>query len=439
MSSRIRLVAGLVGLSVLAAACSATITIGPTPTPTPPPPTGETPSPVPTGPGSAAAALAELCTIPKPSGPTGATPEGPTPPAIAQVEREVEQVRGLTFTERVAAQPLTQAELVDRLLDTFDDSYPKDYLDRRSLAWQTIGVIPPAASIRAALETFASGQVIGFYVPTTGELVFIGSKDPSPIEEITLAHELTHAIDDQHFGLERIDSLGAKCQDEAATAAIATVEGSAQYFSLQVARRFLTPDEQLSLLNQTAPPLGDVPPFIVREQLWPYTAGFEFITALQQRGGLDAVNGAIEDFPVSSEQIIHPERYPGDLPQPVDVPDLAPQLGSGWGDLDVQQVGEEWLAHMLELRIDPSVGDPAAAGWDGGIYRAWRNGDHVTVLLSTVWDTPDDAQDFADALQQWFAAGGLGQHVFALPVSGNRVIAGFATDEESLSALRAAA
>ena len=83
---------------------------------------------------------------------------------------------------------------------------------------------------------------------------------------------------------------------------------------------------------------------------------------------------ALTTFPVSTEQILHPERWPNDVPQPVDVPDLGPALGAGWRDLDVMTVGEAWLQLMLALRLDAGDAERAAAGWDGGIYRAWTDG-----------------------------------------------------------------
>ena len=88
---------------------------------------------------------------------------------------------------------------------------------------------------------------------------------------------------------------------------------------------------------------------------------------------------------------MHPERYPNDTPQPVDVPDLGPALGDGWRDLDVMTVGEVWLQLMLELRLDADDAGRAAAGWDGGIYRAWTDGTQTAVVLRTVWDSTEDA------------------------------------------------
>jgi hypothetical protein len=119
------------------------------------------------------------------------------------------------------------------------------------------------------------------------------------------------------------------------------------------------------------------------------------VTALSNDGGVDAVDDAFRDMPVSTEQILHPERYPNDAPTPVDVEDLAPALGTAWEDLDVQEVGEGWLLLALELRLDDAAAQEAAAGWDGGVYRAWTDGRDVAAVLSTV-DSPGDAAAPAD-------------------------------------------
>jgi hypothetical protein len=427
---RRRLAAGAVVLAFATAACTITFGNGPPdPTRLSPDPS---PSPVPTGPGSAAAVMKRLCEAPKAGSGSDVTPEGPTPPVIATVERQVEAVRGLQYTSHVAVKALTQEQMARRLTKNFDKTYPVDFYARRSQAWGTIGVIPEGTSIREALLAFQTGQVVGFYNPANKQLVYIGDSDLSQTERFILAHELTHAIDDQHYGLGRLDSIVAKCDDEAFTAGLGAVEGSAQFFATQVIRQF---PSDAPLGGGDGGSLEGVPPFISNLQLWPYGAGMAFIQDLDDRGGTALVDRALISFPVSTEQIIHPERFPNDTPQPVDVPDLGTDLGTGWRDLDVMTVGEAWLQLMLELRLDANGADRASAGWDGGLYRAWTDGAHTAVVLRTVWDTPEDAQEFADAMGDWT---GENADAFVAPPDGVHVDVGFASDASTLSALRAA-
>ncbi len=150
------------------------------------------------------------------------------------------------------------------------------------------------------------------------------------------------------------------------------------------------------------------------------------------------INAAFENPPVSTEQIIHPERYPNDVPTPVDVPDLSGELGPGWDDLDVEEVGEMWLDQALRLRLEGlRRRSRRRPGWDGGIYRAWTNGDRVAIVLATAWDTKADAAAFAEAMQRWIDDSG--QPATVLPVEGTGVRVLFASDAPTLSTLESAA
>jgi len=414
--------------------------------------TSETPavvSPEPTGStspsgetGSAAAALERLCTVepPKVDGAgSDVPPEGPTPPEIQQVMDELEEIRGFGFDHPVVAEPVTQREIAEGFRESLDAGFPEDLSERRSLTWQTIGVISAGTEIRDELSEYGGSQVIGYYDTQTEELVFLGGEDPTPLESVTLAHELTHAIDDQRFGLERLDSLSAECRDDRSAGALALVEGSATFFMYQWARTFLTPDEQVELVRESASqeqPATDVAPFIEALQIWPYTAGLSFVTALQQRGGVDAIDAAFTELPVSSEQVMHPERYPNDVPTPLDVEDLGPDLGAGWEDLDVMEVGEVWLETAFKLRLGDEESETGAAGWDGGLYRAWTDGDAVAVVLETAWDSEQDATEFADAMRVWLAEGDTVGEVVEPEGSIVRVLV--TSDAVTLEALRAA-
>lgn len=362
--------------------------------------------PVRTGEARAIGAMRELCVGPTPTSTDddGSPPE--TPADVRQVESQVEQVRGLQFLREVAVQPVSADEIAGKLEGAFDETYPKAFYDRRSVAWQTIGVMPRDIDIREALLAFQTGQVAGFYNPVDGELVYRADGDLDLVERVTLAHELTHAIDDQHFDLSRIDRVAASCRDEAFQAALGAVEGSAQFFSIKVLFEFPPDDGDFSGLGDGGGMPDGVPPFMVDLQLWPYTAGQSFVTALDGRGGTAEIDSALRRFPVTTEQILHPERFPHDVPARVDVPDLSRELGPAWGDLDVMQVGEAWLAAMLGLRLDSATAEAAAAGWDGGLYRAFTDGDDAAVVLATVWDSGADADAFAQALREWLDAEG---------------------------------
>ncbi|HET6712588.1 MAG TPA: hypothetical protein VFI59_02625 [Actinomycetota bacterium] len=366
--------------------------------------TGLTVDPVHTGEERALGAMRALCVGPTPTGTDDDGAPADTPADVEELEAQVEQVREREFLRDVVVQPVSADEIAAKLEGAFDETYPKEFYDRRSVAWQTIGVLPDTGSIRDALLAYQTGQVVGFYNPLDGELVYRADGDLDLLERVTLAHELTHAIDDQHFDLARIDEVAAACRDEAFQAALGAVEGSAQFFSIRVLFEFPPADGDFSGLDGGGGMPDAVPPFVAELQLWPYAAGQSFITQLDANGGVAEIDEALRTFPLTTEQILHPERYPSDRPSPVDVPDLSSELGDGWGDLDVMQVGEAWLAAMLGLRLESATADAAAAGWDGGLYRAFTDGDDAAVVLATAWDSRADADAFEQAAREWFAA-----------------------------------
>jgi hypothetical protein len=408
-------------LSLVATACTARDSS--------PSPAGD-PVDVRTGQTTAAQAMRRLCIQPHIE--AGPVTEVPTPPAIAEVESQVESVRGLRFKRPVNVEPVSAAEIDRRIGKYLEDYYPQRFYARRSDAWATIGAIPRNVDILEALGRYQQGQVLGFYNSQNEELVYTGDADLNRIEQFVLAHELTHAIDDQHFDLDRIDELASRCDDERLLAALGAVEGSANHFATQVILRF--PVSEIGDISGGS--TAGVPQMIVDLQLYPYADGQAFVDALADEGGSEAIDRALESFPITTEQILHPARFPDDLPERLDVPAFAPTFGDGWRDHDVMPVGELWLRVLLDLRLEEEAAERAAAGWDGGIYRAWSDGEDVAVVLRTVWDSPAEAREFRDQLVRWTEE--ASRPAIVAEADGLEVDAGFASDETLLPALRSA-
>jgi hypothetical protein len=383
-----------------------------------------------TGPTTAMQAMRKLCVQPRIV--AGPVPHRPTPPAIAEVESQVEAVRGLKFVRPVSVEPISPAEMDRRIRDYSKAYYPRRFYARRTNAWATIGAIPKGVGILEALERYQQGQVLGFYNSQNEELVYTGDEQLTRIEQFILAHELTHAIDDQHFDLDRLDELALTCNDERFEAALGTVEGSANHFATQTVLRF--PITEIGDIPGGS--VEEVPPLIVELQQYPYTSGQAFIDALADEGGPAAVNRVLRTYPTTTEQVLHPERFPDDTPQRIDVPDFAPTFGPRWHDHDVMLVGEVWLRALLDSRLEEPAAERAAAGWDGGIYRAWTDGRDVAVVMRTVWDTPKDASEFRDVLERFI--GERQGPALVFEASGNTVNAGFASSLDIMLELESA-
>jgi hypothetical protein len=372
---------------------------------------------------------------------TQASPQAATerlPAPIAKVAGEVEQVRGLQFKHQLVAEAVSQSKIARMLQQGLDEGFPKDEAARTAQAWTAIGVIPKGTDLRQAVEDFQSSQVVGFYDNEAGRLVIIGTTAPTPYQRFVLAHELTHALQDQNFNLGRVDRLDRTCQDERVEAFLSLIEGDAVETSVEWATQNLTPSEITAFDKEASdftPPPSSVPAFVQKLLVWPYVPGRTFVQALQARGGEQAVDRAFQNPPSSTEQILHPEKYPAEKPVTVNVPDFGPKLGTGWKDLEFEDVGEGWFRLMLELRLPDTSAEAAAAGWSGAQYRAWTDADgHTAVVLDTAWDTERDASEFAQAMGKWL----VDKPGTVLPASGKTVRVLFASDQGTLDRLTAA-
>jgi len=381
-----------------------------------------------------------MCPHTKPQQPPTGKPD-PTPKEIQTVEAQVEQARGFSFAGPVATQTVTAEQMKSKLLTELGDPAELKYLTAQGQALALMGAIPAGVDLGKAIQDFASAQVAGFYDPETKQLVFLAKETLTPLDRFVLAHELTHALDDQTFDLSRFAALDRRCQDEAGAAARAVAEGSATVYSVKVVTDSFTALDQAALVKQgltvasNADIPDSVPPFVVQLQEWPYMAGMKFIQYEQSQGGDKAVNAALKHPPVTTEQIIHPAKYPSDVPQPMDIPDLGSALGSGWRDLAVGQVGEEWLSAYMGLRLDASEAQVAAAGWNGGLFRAWTDGKHTSAVLSTAWDTQNDSEQFGDAMKRWLGKGSENAEIVHV---GDQVQVVFGSDAQTLEQTLAA-
>jgi hypothetical protein len=315
---------------------------------------------------------------------------------------------------------------------------PRKQAARTSKAWATIGVIPRGTDLYKAVVDFDASQVLGFYDPQGRRLVFIGSSAPGPFQRFTLSHELTHALDDQRFDLTHLDKL-QNCRDDEQGAYIALAEGDAVVTSVLWARQNLSAQElvQVEQAASSGPsPPASVPAFLINLMDFPYEAGPTFIESLLQQGGTKAIDEAFRHPPVSTEQVMHPDRYPSDRPVVVEVPNVGSKLGPRWKEIEIEQVGEEWLQLLLALHLSRFDAAADSDHWGGGQYRAWSDGAHAVVVMDTVWDNQQAAARFVEGMRRW-----LGNRTTARVelLGGTLVRVLFGSDIHAMAALRRAA
>jgi hypothetical protein len=324
---------------------------------------------------------------------------------VARVAHRVERLRGLRFVRPVRPLFLDRDEalaFVDKV-SREDYSQRERRVDEESL--KLLGLLPAATDVDDVLERVGSEQLLGFYDDHSKRLVVIRDASATrPLLEITLAHELVHALEDQHFHLNVPEGV----PDDSVLARSALAEGTATSLMVDYAKRYMSVSDVLSFAS-----VGEsegLPPFFEKQLLFPYLQGQKFVDTFRGAHGSWKPIDSIYRFrmPRSSDQILHPRDYADDKrPRLVRLPDVRPVLGPGWQRLRSVPLGE----YDVQLLIDIGRGARPAAGadgWAGGRYELWRQGSlddgckapcasRDVAVVRLEWDT---ARDRREAEQQ---------------------------------------
>lgn len=373
---------------------------------------------------------------PEPAEPTAA----PTPAAIepipASVEREpaprANGARPATSKERAVVDELVRAaesvrqlrlrrpvriEIEDgsAIAASLREQIEEDELERARIVYGALGLLDADQDLRSMFAGVLGEQVIGYYDPETGRLVIredvmsalTGTPGAEETQEarLVLVHELVHALQDQRLGLG--ESYQKDRTADADNGFRAVVEGDATLAMLAHALR----QQGIPLSAATAgiqqmgnyldlnalvrgEKLDDAPAILRVTLIAPYLRGLQFIAAVQARGGWPAVNNAHRRPPVSSEQVLHPERYFAREPaESVAVLDSPQVLAAGFERAADDTLGELELGVYLGQRRKSGTDEEAAEGWAGDQVAVYARGHELAVVWWTTWDTEEDAEE----------------------------------------------
>jgi hypothetical protein len=344
------------------------------------------------------------------------------------VAHRVERIRGLRFRSLPRPRVISAARF-EALNEREAGGSAKRRLDAGAVELKLLGLVDFGTDL-STLTGDASQLAAAAYDPHNGHLYVIRDAVPDnrALTEFVLAHELTHALEDQHFGLVEPEAAG----DDRQLAALALDEGTATAVMTDYGRRYLDP---LALAGSA---LGldtsshGVPPALIKQIEFAYFRGAAFVTDLyDEADGWNAVDIAIRSGgPLSTEQVIHPQKYLlGERPLPVAV---GASPGPAWRRVDSGTIGEFATGQILELGTAPATAHNGAAGWGGDRYALWaRRGSPLrceeeatcrgsfALALAWRWDSGRDRRQFERALRDYVRVGLSGQSsgpgVWSLP------------------------
>jgi hypothetical protein len=317
--------------------------------------------------------------------------------AIAFVEKE----RGLGFKTKPTVVALDNAAFVARFREVVDEDAKNNaqLYDQVTGIYQALGLLSRDMTYIDAQKLLGEGGVLGYYDPVSKELR-VRAGQLTPLVRTVIVHELTHALDDQHFDLDRPEYDTA--DDEIGFAFVALAEGNARRVenayrdTLSTADRASADAEEQKLAISGALSLAKLSLALLQLELAPYDFGERFIGALLTNGGQSALDRAFADPPHTSEQVIDPTKYFAKEQRRSVTPPAAD------GTIFKSGVfGQVALQMVLGAANSARVAETAATGWAGDWFVAWRESNRECLRADFVMDTAKDTTELRDALNKW--------------------------------------
>ena len=378
----------------------------------------------------------------------------------AEVLKETSEIRELAILRPVKSGAQSRSDIERMLIKNLNDQMTTAEMHATELSLRKFGLAPASFEYRPFIIKLLTEQVAGYYDPKSQEFHLADWLDLEGQKPV-MAHELTHALQDQHFNLRRFQKWPHGDSD-AELAVHSLVEGDATLaMMIYMAKNPLVALAfSRSLTTGVATEQYDQAPRVMRESLiFPYREGSEWTTQLYKRGGWTMVSNAFAKLPLSTEQILHAEKYfKYERPIKIVLPDVANLLNAGskqqsaisnqqsvvstrrssgtagvspalvrtgsvsdrvqrplprrrlptahsplptpsWRRID-SDVNGEWNYYLIldQFLNVPLESKRAAAGWGGDRYALYE-GPNGQVFLAqvAVWDTENDAREFFDA------------------------------------------
>src|SRR3989442_1206234 len=311
--------------------------------------------------------------------------------AADEVLRQMSEITGLKLLTPLKKSLRSREEIRAYVIKQMnEEKNPAErYADARSA--EAFGLLPKGFDLDAFMVNVLTEQVEGLYDPKTQEF-YIAEWSPPADQRMVMAHELTHALEDQHFQIEAW-LKAARPNEDAELARDAVLEGSAMaamvdYLMLSTGRSLkdlsdFDPSMLIGDLGST-PTLEKAPPFHKDALIFPYIGGLNFSAAVIRNVGWSALPAVFEKPPVSTQQILHPALYrSGKTPVTVTLPQLEKLLGNNWSKLDENIMGEFGWQEVLKQFLDNDRAKNLAASWEGDRYAVFEQKQTKKLVLVT--------------------------------------------------------
>ncbi len=300
-------------------------------------------------------------------------PEDDFSRAVRRMLAKVSKVRALSAKMPVKGQVLDRAAVIKRVRTKAEQDLPKGVMEAQGELLRGLGLIDSDYAFVDGIYELIEGNLAGFYDQHEDTMFILDDLPESAVAE-TLAHELVHALQDQHFDLTDMLTYAPGDSDRV-TAGHALAEGDAMsaMFDLTLgdSRKISVRQLRMAMVASVAfSGTGDKTPRVLQASLIaPYVDGFRFVQELRSRGGWGEVDKAYARLPASTEQLLHVDKYMANEP-PLTVKTPALPRGGGVRDQDV--LGEQGMRMVFEQWSTNKIAAAAAEGWGGDRFVVGR-------------------------------------------------------------------
>jgi hypothetical protein len=342
--------------------------------------------------------------------------------AADEVLAQMSQLLGLPIKEPLKKSLRSKAEIREYLIreEKEDKDDAQRYADTKTL--EAFGLIPRGFPLESFMLDVLTDQVAGLYDPKAKEF-YIADWIPAGEQRVVMAHELTHALEDQSFHIDPWIKA-ARPNDDAELAREAVSEGSALAamvdYSLRDEKLGVRdlPDVSLIIRSGAIEEMNKDPhlakaPLCIRDQLlFPYLAGTSFSQQfLKAHAGWPDLKLLFENPPASTQQILHPELYlKGVNPEKVVLPDWKGIVPADWRLLEENVMGEFGLEEILKTFLGPERAEAISSAWAGDRYAVFEDAKtkETPLAFRVILDNADDAArlfgQYSEALELKYAA-----------------------------------
>jgi hypothetical protein len=341
------------------------------------------------------------------------------PDLLAQADtvfQEMSELTGLPIRSPLRKQIISRAEVSRYLSETVHTEMTPQEIHIQEATLKAFGLVPPDFNLEEFLISFYTEQAAGFYDPHR-KTMFIADWVEPDMQRLVLTHELTHALQDQNFDLERF-LKAVRPDDDASSARQAMVEGFATAAMIQQMIAPIKLEDMPSLAPLMAevihqqfeefPAFTQAPFFFRFQALFPYVEGMGFMQRGLEAGGWKRLNSFFNDPPTTTKEIFDPQAYFGKQPLPkVSLPRPEPLASiHGMNFLTENAMGELGYYSLLGQLISEDEAKSVAKGWladryllyegaAGGQAPGSKRGDKQYILVSrTQWASPESALAF---------------------------------------------